>query len=499
MLNKLTTVCFLLFAVTAHAHGNLKFVNGRWYDGTAFEPRTMYSVGNALRSSFDGEARVVDLGNRYVIPPLADAHNHVLADGPRVSEELARYLRAGIFYVKNPNNSPSRSAAARALMNQAETADVLYANAGITSTGGHPSQIYARLGAAFADAWLAADSVEAVDAIWPKVTAAKPDFIKIYLEHSDDRGKRRGLLPDVARAVVRRAHAAGLRVAAHVTSTGDFRIAVETGVDEIAHLPLAPIAPEDAAAAAKRGITVVTTTLSHRPAPGVPDLAALHRANLTLLRDAGVTVILGVDDGGPTVVDEAENVARLGVYSAAEVLRMLVETTPRAMFPGRRIGRLEDGAEASLIALDANPLEDLRALRKVAVRVKQGHVLAVAPERASIVDVLLPLAMSGGADAAIAEYRRLVREEPETWDFREAQLNRLGYVLLQHEKNREAIAIFRLNAERFPRSANVWDSLAEAYMRDGQRELAIAHYRKALALDPKNDNAAKMLEKLLRE
>src|SRR5688500_6587072 len=113
MLNKLTTVCFLLLAGAAHAHGNVKLVNGRWYNGTTFEPRTMYSVGNVLRTSFAGEAQVVDLANRYVIPPLADAHNHVLADGPRVVEELARYLRAGIFYVKNPNNSPSRAAATR--------------------------------------------------------------------------------------------------------------------------------------------------------------------------------------------------------------------------------------------------------------------------------------------------------------------------------------------------------------------------------------------------
>jgi imidazolonepropionase-like amidohydrolase len=262
------------------------------------------------------------------------------------------------------------------------------------------------------------------------VLAAKPDFIKIYLEHSDDPEKRRGLLPDVAQAIVRRAHAHELRVAAHVTSAGDFRIAVEAGADQIAHLPLGAIDPAAAAAAAKRGVVVVTTTLSHRPAPGIADLAAVHRANLALLRKAGVTVILGVDDAAPTVVDEAENVVRLGVYTVAEVLRMLVETTPRAMFPGRRIGRLEEGAEASLLALDANPLEDLGALRRVTVRVKQGHLVEIAPEKAAVVDVLLPLAMAEGADTAIAEYRRLLREEGEEWDFREAQLNRLGYALL---------------------------------------------------------------------
>jgi tetratricopeptide (TPR) repeat protein len=453
----------------------------------------MYSVGNVFRTSYDGEARVIDLGGRYVVPPFADAHNHVLADGPRVDEELARYLRAGIFYVKNPNNSASRAAATRARMNTPETIDVLYANGGVTSTGGHPSQIYARFGGDFADAWFAADSVEDLDALWPRIRAGKPDFIKIYLEGA------RGLSPEVARAVVQRAHADELTVSAHVTGTADVHTAVAIGVDEITPLPLAPIDPADAAAAARRGITFVTTTLSHRPTPGVADLAALHRANLALLRKAGVTVILGVDDGNPTVIDEAQNVARLGVYSAAEVVRMLAETTPRAIFPNRRIGKLEDGAEASLLALDGNPLEDLGALRRVAVRVKQGHLIEVAPEKRPVTEAMVPLLMAGKLDEAIAEYHRLLREEADKWDFSERQLNRLGYSMLQHNQNAGAIAVFKLNAERFPKSSNVWDSLGEAYMNSGEREKAIESYREALEIDPKNENAGKMLEGLTRE
>ena len=69
--------------------------------------------------------------------------------------------------------------------------------------------------------------------------------------------------------VVSRAHAKGLRVAVHVTSRYDFQIAVKSGADEIAHLPLEPLEDEDAVAAAEAGVVVVTTTLSHRPTPGV--------------------------------------------------------------------------------------------------------------------------------------------------------------------------------------------------------------------------------------
>ena len=56
--------------------------------------------------------------------------------------------------------------------------------------------------------------------------------------------------------------------------------------------------------------------------------------------------------------------------------------------------------------------------------------------------------------------------------------------------------MFKLNVEAYPKSSNVHDSLAEAYANDGQKALAIQHYEKALALNPKNANAAKRLEKL---
>ena len=488
MLRKLTIVVLILFAGAAQA--NLKFTNGRWFNGTSFEKKTMFAVGGVFRDAFDGEATEVDLADKYVVPPFGDAHNHAFADGANVDEQLARYHRAGVFYVKNPNNSPSLTAPIRARMNRPETVDVIYANGGLTRSGGHPSQIYARLGERFHDAYLTVDSEADLERRWPVLLAGKPDFVKIYLEHSE--GQNRGLDAALVPLIVARARRDGLRVSAHVTSAADFRVAAAAGVDEITHLPVAPLTAEDAALAKKHDVTVVTTVLSHRPNEGFTG----HGANLALLKRAGVKVILGVDSD-PTVVDEALAVAKLGVYSNAEVLRMLSETTPRAIFPSRKIGLLENGFEASLLALDANPLEDLAALRTIGVRVKQGHVIRLAPVKPPIVDVLVPIVMSKGIEAAIAEYHRLAAEEAGKWDFGEPQLNRLGYALLNHQQLEAAIAVFRLNAEKFPRSSNVWDSLAEGYMKAGKNELAIANYRKALELNPHNENAAAMLKKLL--
>jgi D-alanyl-D-alanine-carboxypeptidase/D-alanyl-D-alanine-endopeptidase len=75
-------------------------------------------------------------------------------------------------------------------------------------------------------------------------------------------------------------------------------------------------------------------------------------------------------------------------------------------------------------------------------------------------------------------------------------LNDWAYRMLSVGKKKEAVEIFKLNVSLFPESANVYDSLAEAYEANGERELAIKNYRRSLELDPGNKNAAQQLKKL---
>ena len=63
-------------------------------------------------------------------------------------------------------------------------------------------------------------------------------------------------------------------------------------------------------------------------------------------------------------------------------------------------------------------------------------------------------------------------------------------------KPKEALEIFKLNVFLYPASANVYDSVAEAYEKNGDRELAVKNYKRSLELDPKNANAARQLKKL---
>ena len=78
----------------------------------------------------------------------------------------------------------------------------------------------------------------------------------------------------------------------------------------------------------------------------------------------------------------------------------------------------------------------------------------------------------------------------------EARLNDLGYSLLREKRTADAIAVFKINVELYPQSANAYDSLGEAYVANGEKELAVASYKKSLELDSKNQNAANMLKKL---
>jgi tetratricopeptide (TPR) repeat protein len=81
----------------------------------------------------------------------------------------------------------------------------------------------------------------------------------------------------------------------------------------------------------------------------------------------------------------------------------------------------------------------------------------------------------------------------------ESSINATGYRHLENGEIEAAIAVFELNTETFPLSANAWDSLGEAIMTKGDNEVAIQCYRRSLKLDPDNSNAAQMIERMTGE
>jgi Predicted membrane protein (DUF2306)/Tetratricopeptide repeat len=124
------------------------------------------------------------------------------------------------------------------------------------------------------------------------------------------------------------------------------------------------------------------------------------------------------------------------------------------------------------------------------------RVRAAYDSRKSIATTLSPTIVSRGVEQAVAQYHALATTEPAAYNFDERELNTLGYALIREKRLDDAIRIFRLNAEAYPRSSNAYDSLGEAYLDHGDKTEAIAHYRKALALDPSRRSAAEALRKL---
>ncbi|HEV7643329.1 MAG TPA: serine hydrolase [Pyrinomonadaceae bacterium] len=116
--------------------------------------------------------------------------------------------------------------------------------------------------------------------------------------------------------------------------------------------------------------------------------------------------------------------------------------------------------------------------------------------RLSIARALAATVNSEGAEKAAKLYRELKQNKPAEYIFSQGELNRLGYELLERQKFADAIAIFTLNVEEYPQAGDPYDSLGEAHMKNGERELAIKNYERSLELDPKNQNAVNMLKKL---
>mgnify|MGYP001276982387 CR=1 FL=1 len=125
--------------------------------------------------------------------------------------------------------------------------------------------------------------------------------------------------------------------------------------------------------------------------------------------------------------------------------------------------------------------------------------LRVAPPLPSVAKSIYSILKEQGVGQALQRYRELKRQSPTGYDFREAELNRLGYHLLQSGRVQDAIAVFVQNVESFPDAFNTYDSLGEAYLAAADTAQAIANYRHSLELNPENTGATRTLKRLQAE
>jgi CubicO group peptidase (beta-lactamase class C family) len=138
----------------------------------------------------------------------------------------------------------------------------------------------------------------------------------------------------------------------------------------------------------------------------------------------------------------------------------------------------------------------LRVINNVALDIALGLTPEPVVIKTPIDKALFKAISTEGVDAAVKQYYELKKTQPQAYDFQERLLNTLGYNFIRQGKLKEAISVLQLNVEAYPQSSNVYDSLGEAYMRNGDKAPAIENYEKSLNLDPGNTGAVEALKKL---
>jgi imidazolonepropionase-like amidohydrolase len=380
------------------------YEGGYVWNGTDFSNQPLFVRGGTFVASPTTVDTTIQLDGGYVVPPFGDAHTHNLGAGG-ISQQVAQdlYVPQGIFYAMDLTNPYSEIDGVQDAFQGPQSIDVAYANGGLTSTGSHPTAAMERIYTDTenvtlenlqlrGDAYWFMDTVADVDATWTEYLAQTPDVVKVYLTYVT-RGLKQdecwGLCPEVLQAVVDRAHAASKRVFAHVNTASDVRIALDAGVDALTHLPSGNDGisvddepfwlSDDTIARAGRDSVILTPTASLLVEDADPDTLQAEivrqRTQLRQLYEAGVRIGLGADEWRKTSRYEAFYLHEHTIFANETLLKLWAETTPRAIFPNRKIGHLTPGYEASFLVLDNNPIEDFGAVRQIRLGVKQGHIL----------------------------------------------------------------------------------------------------------------------------
>jgi tetratricopeptide (TPR) repeat protein len=118
---------------------------------------------------------------------------------------------------------------------------------------------------------------------------------------------------------------------------------------------------------------------------------------------------------------------------------------------------------------------------------------------AEVMDRLAPVYATRDPVRLARAYRAMGDYGLPAADIVESSINAMGYQHLENGEVDEAISVFELNTDTFPLSSNAWDSLAEAAMSKGDHDAAIRYYQRSLELNPDNNNAARMIERITDE
>jgi hypothetical protein len=266
-----------------------------------------------------------------------------------------------------------------------------------------------------------------------------------------------------------------------------------------------------------------------------------EREMVRQLHSAKAPVLVGTNANftgvvpGFSEVEEIKNLQRLG-FSNVQALKSATVDSALALNQSNRLGSIAKGMQADMVLLDGNPLTNLDNLEKRSGVISQGKWFSMAtlqknlagipkqydavyakglaamkggansflvfqeendPQQLMMRPLMLQLLKSGNDSAYASFVDQMATRDPRNPAFNENGLNNFGYLLLNTMKQSGlAVKVFTVNMRRHPKSPNMYDSLAEGYLKLGNKAKAIEYYRQALRVDPTFRSSADALARL---
>jgi imidazolonepropionase-like amidohydrolase len=380
----------IAFAAPSHAqvtaYEGARLIIG---DGTVVNSGTIMVDGSRIVAaganvSVPAGATRVNLAGKTVMPMIIDTHVHLSPTRERIIVDLKRRAYYGVSAAMSMGADLYEMLPIRG-ENIPGAAKFLSAGRGITMP--EPGRMTA-------PHWIQTEA-EAVKAV-QELADRKVDIVKIWVD--DWRGKYKKLTPEIYGAIIKEAHARGLRVSAHIFEMEDAKGLMRAGLDSFAHgvrdkdiddevivmmkqrpnIVLIPNLPD-------RGVkTDLSWLKAGMPAEEVEKLEkanvdnpatnaffSIQARNLAKMNAAGVRIVMGTDGNrpwGPHV--EMEDMVAAGMTPAQVIVAATRNGAEFLKLNDQ--GTLAAGKSADFIVLDANPLDDITNTRKISAVVLRG-------------------------------------------------------------------------------------------------------------------------------
>jgi len=408
------TVCLIAAQVTSAAPGAVrcgKLLDVRTGQMLSDQVVTFDSDGviTSVAPAAGSQAAALDLTRATCLPGLIDVHTHITSDPTQIgyaglgvsvprqavtgAKNARQTLRAGFTTIRNVGASDFTDVAVRDGVNAGEIEGprMLVSGPPLGITGGHcddnllPYEYHYRAEGVADGPWAARAKVR-------EVVKYGADLIKIcasggVLSKGDLPGTPQ-YTPEEMQAIAEEAHKLGRRVAAHAHGTQSIKDAIRAGIDSIEHSSL--IDDEGIALAKQRGTYLVFDIYNDdfilqegAKAGMLPEsiekeknLGRLQRENFRKAFAAGARIAFGTDAGVYPHGDNAKQFGKMVEWGMKPLDAIQAATTHAAdlMGWGEKVGALEKGRYADLIAVEGDPLADVKVLEKVKFVMKGGTV-----------------------------------------------------------------------------------------------------------------------------